>query len=496
MQLMKSLTQFHDFTSYRRDRMGGHFLDWQNQPSVYKTYPNTEIVQLPKDTQFPEKFLSNLLKEPGPDKGPPRLDIEDVSRILLLTYSLTAKTLQGGTAFYYRSVASAGALYPAEIYVATTAVNGLDDGLYHFNISSHGLTTLRKGDLTANDPTPSLTFFLSAIFFRSAWKYRDRSYRYHLLDTGHLIENLILSLKALHLPAFLSYDFDDTEINHFLGVDETKEVCLALCSVTGKGSLLEKEMGELPSLPPVIRSASRVALKETDYPAIREIHGAGCKIAANAGKEGVCNLGVTPDKWTRISHPQRWPEITNYAGAIFERRSRRNFVKDAIPKDYVSALLECVITPDSRGPKSRSSRGHTICTGLLMERCEGFQSGFYMTEMNADSVGLVAAGSFMDKMAHICLDQTWLANSAIHFLFLANLHAMDRVWGPRGYRYAMMTAGRMGERLYLAATALGLGCCGIGAFYDLEGTTLLDLDRESRLLYLVAVGPVKTKAKK
>jgi hypothetical protein len=26
-----------------------------------------------------------------------------------------------------------------------------------------------------------LTFFLSAIFFRSAWKYRDRSYRYHLL---------------------------------------------------------------------------------------------------------------------------------------------------------------------------------------------------------------------------------------------------------------------------------------------------------------------------
>ena len=488
MQLMKSLTQFHDFTSYCRDRMGGHFLDWQNQPSVYKTYPNTEIVQLPKNTRFPEKFLSNLLREPEPDKGPPRLDIEDVSRILLLTYSFTAKALQGGTAFYYRSVASAGALYPAEIYVATTAISGLDDGLYHFNISSHGLTTLRKGDLSANDPTPSLTFFLSAIFFRSAWKYRDRSYRYHLLDTGHLIENLILSLKALHIPAFLSYDFDDTEINHFLGLDETKEVCLALCSVSGKGGL--------PPLPPVVRSASPVALKETDYPAIRNIHAAGCKVAGNAGKEGVCNLGVTTDKWTKISRPRRWPEIRNYTGAIFERRSRRNFVKDAVANDYVSALLECLITPDSRGPESGSSRGHTICTGVLMERCEGFQSGFYIAEMNADSVGLVAAGSFMNKMARICLDQTWLANSAIYFLFLANLHALDGVWGPRGYRYAMMTAGRMGERLYLAATALGLGCCGIGAFYDFEGATLLGLNRESRLLYLVAVGPVKTKTKK
>jgi SagB-type dehydrogenase family enzyme len=218
-------------------------------------------------------------------------------------------------------------------------------------------------------------------------------------------------------------------------------------------------------------------------------------VAANAGKEGVCNLGITPDKWTKVSHPDRWPEIRNYAGAIFERRSRRNFVKDAVPNIYVSALLECLVTHESRGPKARSSREHTICTGVLMERCEGFQSGLHMTEMNAESIGLVAAGSFMDKMAHICLDQTWLANSAIHFLFLANLDAVDRVWGPRGYRYAMMTAGRMGERLYLAATALGLGCCGIGAFYDLEGATLLGLNRESRLLYLVAVGPIKTKAR-
>jgi len=468
--------------------MGGHFLDWQNQPSVYKTYPNTEIVQLPKDTRFPEKFLSNLLRESEPDKGPPRLDIEDVSRILLLTYSLTAKTLQADTAFYYRNVASAGALYPTEIYVATRDISGLDDGLYHFDIARHGLTTLqKKRDLNADDPIPSLTFFLSAIFFRSAWKYRDRSYRYHLLDTGHLIENLVLSLKALNLPAFLSYDFDDTEINHFLGLDETKEVCLALCSVSGEGSL--------PPLPPVVRSASPVALKETDYPAVRNIHAAGCKIAANAGKEGVCNLGVTSDKWTKISRPRRWPEITNYAGAIFERRSRRNFVKDAVPNDCVSALLECLMTPDSRGPASMSSRGQ-ICSGLLMERCEGFQPGFYIAEMDADSVGLIAAGSFAEKMARICLDQAWLANSAVHFLFLANLDALDRVWGPRGYRYAMMTAGRMGERLYLAATALGLGCCGIGAFYDLEGATLLDLNRGSRLLYLVAVGPIKTKARK
>ena len=45
--------------------------------------------------------------------------------------------------------------------------------------------------------------------------------------------------------------------------------------------------------------------------------------------------------------------------------------------------------------------------------------------------------------------------------------------------------------VYLAATAMDLGCCGIGAFYDREAREALGLNRGSRLLYLVAVGPVK-----
>ncbi|MBW1733381.1 MAG: nitroreductase family protein [Deltaproteobacteria bacterium] len=53
----------------------------------------------------------------------------------------------------------------------------------------------------------------------------------------------------------------------------------------------------------------------------------------------------------------------------------------------------------------------------------------------------------------------------------------------------------MGERIYLAASSLGLGCCGIGAFYDEEARDLLGLNRESRVLYLVDVGPVKSLAR-
>jgi nitroreductase len=95
-------------------------------------------------------------------------------------------------------------------------------------------------------------------------------------------------------------------------------------------------------------------------------------------------------------------------------------------------------------------------------------------------------------MAGICLAQAWLAQAAVHFCLLANLEVLDERQGTRGYRYAMMQAGRLGERLYLTATALGLGCCGIGALYDQEAAGLLGLNEGSRLLYLVAVGPVKS----
>jgi nitroreductase len=74
---------------------------------------------------------------------------------------------------------------------------------------------------------------------------------------------------------------------------------------------------------------------------------------------------------------------------------------------------------------------------------------------------------------------------------MSNLAELDRHWGPRGYRYAMLTAGGIGQALYLGAAALGLGCCGIGALYDGEARGLLGLNADSALLYLVAVGAVK-----
>ncbi len=499
-----SSASYHHVTSYERQKLAGQDLDWHNQPTVYKTYPHIEPLPLPRDVQLPGVKLSSLLKAESPGgEGSPSLNLEDLSRIFLLTYSHTAKAAHTGREFYYRSAASAGALYPTEIYGATRGVDGLDDGLYHFSIAHHGLSLLREGDLSAhmvkamqskNAGTPVLTFFLSAIFFRSAWKYRERSYRYHLLDTGHVIENLILALTSLALPLALSYDFDDGKVNHLLGFDETREVALAVSGVLESRLSEKEETRDISELGEDIRKASQVAQREIDYPTVWQMHRAGAGVfpPPGPGPEMVNELGLNPIAWTKISRPATWPETINHAECVFRRRSKRNYVPEPISHDCLRALLDVLCATGLEAHTGSLEYHRSIGIGFLVGNAEGLSPGLYLLDIVAAEVGMVARGFFRDRMAHICLDQGWLANAAVHLVFMTNLEILDRLWGARGYRYAMMSAGRMGEKLYLAATAMDLGCCGIGAFYDEEAAKLLGLNKASRLLYLVAVGPVKT----
>ena len=46
----------------------------------------------------------------------------------------------------FRNYASAGALYPVEVYLACADLPGLAAGVYHFDPRGPALTCLREGD--------------------------------------------------------------------------------------------------------------------------------------------------------------------------------------------------------------------------------------------------------------------------------------------------------------------------------------------------------------
>lgn len=492
--------EFHRRTAYDREKMTGHQLDWANQPEVFKIYPGLETIALPNVSNGPEQRLSDLLGEAAQPDANFEMDLDKLSRVLFLTHSLTAKARHGGVDFYYRSVASAGALYPCELYVGALNIGGLANGIYHHAVGLQALTVLGRGSILsrlyegvqiAQDTHPVAVFFITAIFFRSAWKYRTRGYRYHLLDSGHMIENLTLSLKAVGAPHTLYYDFDDNVLNELLGLDPKREACMAVGFALGAQYAIDSTAAQV-KLSPDLHRASTVAHVETDYPAIRKMHRLSTPLVETMDQPEMNeHLGVNTLESFRLSLPDKWPELMTYHEALFRRRSMRNFVDTELKTEVFEALIKMLCSGDRSREDASAFHSNSIAVGLLAGASSVLEPGFYLLYRKSATVALAAPGLFLDKMAQVCLGQSWLSNCAIHFLFMTNLKVLEEIRGPRGYRHALLAAGRLGQRLYVGAASMKIGCCGVGAFYDDEAAETLNLNAASKLLYLVGVGPVK-----
>lgn len=500
--MFKSALDYHNHTSYDRYNMQGHYMDWPNQPTVFKQYSGIEPIPLvPGDNPKKVSIAQLCLTEPTGRKDSTSIYYSLLSDILTLTHAITAKAKHGGSYFYYRSVASAGALYPFESYVCALGVKGLDPGLFHHNLAANGLEKLVDGASISrirdilnleNTIRPSLVFFLTSIFFRSSWKYRDRAYRYHLLDTGHLLENLTLALKYKELEYSIVTDFDDDKTNGFLGIDPKREVCLVAVCV---GSCNEVDQTETSSSnKPVVdlSSFSKVSEREITYSVIEEIHQLtrSNRTEPDFNTDRIGDLGLELRFVGSVDSLEIPEESLKYPDAVFARRSLRNFVKKELSLNEIGYMLR--VLGASEAITGASSEGVQI--GFIASNVQKAPKGFYIYNPDSHSLFLARQDSIMDEMTHICLDQGWLSNCAAHFLMLVNMTDIERRFGPRGYRRALLTAGRLGQRLYLTTTSLKLGCCGIGAFYDAEARKLLGLNEHSRLTYLLGVGPLKKRS--
>ena len=500
-QQILTATDYHRATSYRRHHLTPHTLDWAHQPVLTKHYPDLPRVTLDRSAKLPTIDYFDLVnrRQANESSSSQVPDIQKLSTAFSLTHDITARTMHTGTPFYYRSVASAGALYPFEIYLAVHHVDGIDSGVYHHHLFESCLTTLRHGpvpEIPPSDRGVSATFYITGIFFRSAWKYRNRAYRYVLLDAGHLLENLQLALGALGLCFSIQLDFDDERVATLLGLDPQREVCL-VCVHLHDGREREKkpvDANPLKSLSADILQASTVSDQEVTYGEILSIHRAGSRISNTVAEAlpAMDVLGNLPSSWIDLNVSDH-PGSADYSRVLRQRRSRRNFISSPESLDSFMTVVNLMARTMGTASSMPTSFRSAITPGFLVGTAMPIPTGFYLLDPEAKRLGRVSDGRLTEPMAAACLDQMWLKHTALHLLFMTDLAALDRNWGPRGYRYAMIEAGRLGQQAYLAATASGWGACGIGAIYDREAADLLDLAADGALLYLVGTGPVKTR---
>ena len=497
-----SAIAYHLATSYDRHRMQGHFLDWQNQPHLYKKYPGIEPVPLERQHGFPERSLWDLLAERSPPEQPHMLDLKHLSAIFFLTSRITAQSRHGSDIFYYRSTASAGALYPNEIYVTAYDIKGLEKGLYHYDLKDMALSPLRKGDLSSTVAETVryggrkqmlASFWISGIFFRSAWKYRARAFRYTLLDAGHMLQNLIFALKHFRFEFDVGYDFDDDKANLLLGIDGQREACLAAVLVFGNQTATSKKSSPIARLGESYLDASRMSACEAVYPEAKAAYLSGRTEwkALESSLTPPNAFTPNPAKWRRLNLDQAVESEMSYGQAVLRRRSKRNFIRQPISRARFDRLLSLITRTSVQDRPTQLPHAASPRLGLVLQGIDGLKAGIYLLDTTKRAIGPVCEGGYSVKMATACLGQAWLGNAAVQVVFLSDIEWLENTLGPRSYRYAMLDAGRMGQALYIGSTALGLGCCGIGAFYDEDARQVLALSRDTFMLYLVAAGRVK-----
>lgn len=233
---------FQQKSKYIRGKLPRHQLDWTKKPRSYKTYPNAlKTIELPdpdfdKEIRFWQVVLNR--KSTRDFKNEPI----SLSQVSLLLFGITGLTrIFPQVAF--RTVPSAGGLYPIEMYPVINNVEDLGQGIYHYNIQKHNLELLKEGDFRIEIArgcldqqivfNSAVNLVWTAIIERSRWKYLQRCYRYIYLDAGHIGQNFYLISEALELGACTIGAIYDDEINKMLDIDGIHETVIYV-GVIGK----------------------------------------------------------------------------------------------------------------------------------------------------------------------------------------------------------------------------------------------------------------------
>ncbi len=171
--------------------------------------PLSKLIELRKSTRA---FL--------PKSIPP----DFVSALAISAYGLRGiAELRDGTRYQRRSVPSAGGMFPLEFFLFVQRVEGLRNGLYHYDVRGPALESIQERDIVA-DLEPVFCSFkrpISSLRWRRCYRVTKKirspcGYRYTLLEAGHAGQNICLAAAELGLSSLCMGGFIDSKLNHVL----------------------------------------------------------------------------------------------------------------------------------------------------------------------------------------------------------------------------------------------------------------------------------------
>jgi SagB-type dehydrogenase family enzyme len=228
---------------------------------------------------------------------------------------------------------------------------------------------------------------------------------------------------------------------------------------------------------------------------------------------GAARLAATPDLQLsmgravrRLPLPQRElppplrPELPLWE-AIARRRSCRRFAAEPIEARELAGLLEAAygvthaleeeggrqVLPLRAVPSGGALYPLELYIAAL--QVEGLGPGLYHFDPLRATLAVVGDSLTAGDVAALSTYPEIVGECAA-VIFVAAVFGRTRFkYGIRGYRFALLEAGHVGQNVLLAATAFGIGAVPLGGYYDRLTDQFLGLDGVNEsTLYTIALG--------
>jgi SagB-type dehydrogenase family enzyme len=406
---------FHDATKHSplSVMLDPNYVDASTQPTAFKSYPH-----------FYRRFL---------------LDEENsVHNFIRLTSAITLTKKYKYDSYQLRVNPSAGALYPTEIYIQIRGIKGLIDGIYHLEVATNLLTLIYEliddgleSYILGDHIVKGFIFLVSCAYYRSSWKYKNRSLRYCFLDSGHHLGAIEAAAYLYEQAIQVIFDFNKFTLNKDLGLENKEFITAAVISGEVKEKPIRKLRSPLPFVSP------------TDYFEVNSFIETGYKETVNTEilfnkytqKNSAKSSELTKSKFNLVLNNNTVSQVPpfnfqskQFLETILTRRSTRAFKRGSISLTEWQQIWHCLKQPLYTASKEQ------IEIYLVVNSIEGIESGLYQENL------LIKRGDFSEKAKYLCVNQALARDSAVT-LFLTATYS--------NYQTAMQYAGWIGHWLYL-----------------------------------------------
>ena len=447
----------------------------------YRTLPRHRLAsRLVAELGSLEESFPSFRGQKGYGTRAVSLDNERLSSLLYYSYGISRLDVGPAAIWpYHRFVPSPRAFFPIELYCWIPKMEELAAGVYYYDPAHHSLVPLRMGDYRdaiailaqADFRDADAIFFLSALFWKNAFLYRNYSYRLMPQEAGILAGNLLLVSGALGFRSQVHHQFVDQGVNRLLGLelpDESAMTVVSMHKLPPRSVEISKISGSvadvIEALPPLRHQFVQTSrLNEEKCARLVGVHKTTLIEKPDSIVEPVAVsrlISPFPDETVEFAEALTGPRV-GLAKALRRRTSGLWIFNSAVVPISASMLwqtVRCALYPHC-SDVSRAGAPPPVECFVAVNKVVGIKEGVYRLRPDGSALETWVKGPVAPMLQsghHIDPPQINYSSSNFVVFLIVNRAEVTSQFGARAFRIAGQEAGIVAQRLCIMGASVEL----------------------------------------